>query len=150
MDTEREIAANRICTLLSRSELKDLVDLAALLHRGIELDQAFADARRKDAGAEPATLAWLPSARKAIAPVFCASASQQLAPAGPGFMQPMISGTPSPSRSAAARPPPGWTTSGSVHLSTSCPPTREIACSVALLEVGAARERTCADVDVVG
>ncbi len=59
VDTEREIAANKICTLLSRSEIKDLVDLTALVRRGIDLDQAFTDARRKDAGAEPATLAWL-------------------------------------------------------------------------------------------
>jgi hypothetical protein len=59
VDTEREIAANKICTLLSRSEIKDLVDLTALVRTGIDLDRAFADARRKDSGAEPATLAWL-------------------------------------------------------------------------------------------
>src|SRR5262249_3933175 len=59
VDTEREIAANKICTLLSRSEIKDLVDLTALVRHGIDLDQAFADARKKDGGAEPATLAWV-------------------------------------------------------------------------------------------
>lgn len=41
VDTLREIAANKICTLLSRSEIKDLVDLRAL----VDLDRAFADAR---------------------------------------------------------------------------------------------------------
>ena len=46
VDTLREIAANKICTLLSRSEIKDLVDLEALISAGIDLDQAFADARR--------------------------------------------------------------------------------------------------------
>jgi hypothetical protein len=59
VDTEREIAANKICTLLSRSEVKDLVDLSGLVRRGIDIDQAFADARKKDGGAEPATVGWL-------------------------------------------------------------------------------------------
>lgn len=59
VDTVREIAANKICTLLGRNEIKDLVDLAELLRLGVDLKQAFADARRKDGGAEPATLAWL-------------------------------------------------------------------------------------------
>jgi hypothetical protein len=59
VDTLREIAANKICTLLSRSEIKDLVDLRALVDLGIDLDRAFADARCKDGGAEPATLAWV-------------------------------------------------------------------------------------------
>jgi hypothetical protein len=59
VDTKREIAANKITTLLSRSEIKDLVDLVMLAESGVDLDQAFADARRKDGGAEPSTLAWL-------------------------------------------------------------------------------------------
>jgi hypothetical protein len=59
VDTKREIAANKITTLLSRSELKDLVDIVALVESGIDLDQAIVDARKKDGGAEPATLAWL-------------------------------------------------------------------------------------------
>ncbi|MCC6555986.1 MAG: nucleotidyl transferase AbiEii/AbiGii toxin family protein [Polyangiaceae bacterium] len=59
VDTMREIAANKITTLLSRSEIKDLVDLVALTESGIDLDQAIVDARKKDGGAEPATLAWL-------------------------------------------------------------------------------------------
>ena len=59
VDTLREIAANKICTLLSRSEVKDLVDLQVLVTAGIDLRQAFADAEKKEAGAEPATLAWI-------------------------------------------------------------------------------------------
>jgi hypothetical protein len=59
LDTKREIAANKICTLVSRCEIRDLVDLQALLATGIDLAQACEDALRKDRGADPATLAWL-------------------------------------------------------------------------------------------
>lgn len=59
VDTLREIAANKICTLVSRSEIKDLVDLSALLRAGMDLEQAIADATKKDAGVEVPTLAWL-------------------------------------------------------------------------------------------
>lgn len=59
VDTLREIAANKICTVLSRSEIKDLVDLEALINAGIDLDQAFVDAQKKDGSADPATLAWV-------------------------------------------------------------------------------------------
>jgi nucleotidyltransferase AbiEii toxin of type IV toxin-antitoxin system len=59
VDTMREIAANKITTLLGRSEAKDLVDLVVLADSGVDLDRAFADARTKDGGANPATLAWL-------------------------------------------------------------------------------------------
>jgi Nucleotidyl transferase AbiEii toxin, Type IV TA system len=59
VDTLREITANKVCTLLSRSEIKDLVDLSALLASGQSLEQGLEDAAKKDAGVEPATLAWL-------------------------------------------------------------------------------------------
>lgn len=59
VDTLREIAANKVCTLLSRSEIKNLVDLHALVDAGVSLDQAFSDAELKDASADPATLAWI-------------------------------------------------------------------------------------------
>lgn len=59
VDTLREIAANKICTLLSRSEAKDLVDLQRLIDAGLDLRQALQDAERKDAGADAATLAWI-------------------------------------------------------------------------------------------
>jgi hypothetical protein len=59
VDTLREIAANKLCTLLGRSEIKDLVDLERLLASGIDLVQALADAQRKDASADAASLAWV-------------------------------------------------------------------------------------------
>ena len=59
VDTLREITANKVCTILARSEIKDLVDLTALLKAGQPLEQALEDARQKDAGVDPATLAWL-------------------------------------------------------------------------------------------
>lgn len=59
VDTLREIAANKVCALIGRSEIKDLVDFERLVRSGIELEQALADAQRKDAGADPGTLAWV-------------------------------------------------------------------------------------------
>jgi predicted nucleotidyltransferase component of viral defense system len=59
VDTVREIAANKVCTLLARAEIKDLVDLVALLKAGQSLERALEDALQKDAGTDPATLAWL-------------------------------------------------------------------------------------------
>ena len=59
VDTLREIAANKVCTLIGRSEIKDLVDFERLMRSGINLEQALADAQRKDAGADPGTLAWV-------------------------------------------------------------------------------------------
>ena len=59
VDTKREIAANKICALLSRSEIKDLLDLQVLVSSGIDLHRAFEDASKKDASADPATLSWV-------------------------------------------------------------------------------------------
>jgi len=59
IDSMREIAANKLCALLGRGEIRDLVDLKCLLDRGITLESALGDAARKDAGADAATLAWL-------------------------------------------------------------------------------------------
>lgn len=59
LDSMREIAANKICALVSRAEVRDLVDLRALLDAGVDLEQACDDALVKDGGADPATLAWL-------------------------------------------------------------------------------------------
>jgi predicted nucleotidyltransferase component of viral defense system len=59
VDTLREIAANKLDALLGRSEIRDLVDLKAILEAGVDLGQAMRDAERKDAGADPATLAWV-------------------------------------------------------------------------------------------
>jgi predicted nucleotidyltransferase component of viral defense system len=46
VDTLREIAANKVCTLIGRSEIKDLVDLERLVAAGIELEQAVNDAQK--------------------------------------------------------------------------------------------------------
>jgi predicted nucleotidyltransferase component of viral defense system len=59
VDPEREIAANKITTLLGRTAPRDLVDLYALLDRGHTLEAALADARTKDAAVDPGTLAWV-------------------------------------------------------------------------------------------
>jgi len=59
VDTLREILANKLTTLVSRSELKDLVDLYFLEKSGCDLLAAIPDARAKDGGWEPAVVAML-------------------------------------------------------------------------------------------
>lgn len=59
VDTLREIAANKICTILGRSQIKDLVDLQTIMAGGIDLETVLDDARRKDGGVDPASLAWI-------------------------------------------------------------------------------------------
>lgn len=56
VDSPREILANKLCTLLSRSEFRDLVDVRALEGSGLSIETALADASTKDAGITPATL----------------------------------------------------------------------------------------------
>ena len=64
IDSLREIAANKVAALVSRSEVRDLVDLRHLVLAGVDFDQAIKDAARKDAGLSPDTLAlslsWIP------------------------------------------------------------------------------------------
>ena len=55
----REIAANKVCALLGRGEIRDLIDLRAILARGLSLQDILVDAEQKDGGVEPATLAWI-------------------------------------------------------------------------------------------
>ncbi|MFY9345220.1 MAG: nucleotidyl transferase AbiEii/AbiGii toxin family protein [Planctomycetota bacterium] len=55
----REIAANKVCALLGRAEIRDLIDLRAILMTGADLRGVLADAERKDRGVSAATLAWL-------------------------------------------------------------------------------------------
>jgi len=50
VDPAPEILANKLCALLSRSELRDLVDLFALERAGLRIDEALPLAARKDAG----------------------------------------------------------------------------------------------------
>lgn len=60
----REIGANKICALVGRAEIRDLVDLRAILATGAELEGLLRDAERKDGGVSAATLAWLLDAVK--------------------------------------------------------------------------------------
>lgn len=59
IDARSEILVNKLCALLSRSELRDLIDVKALLAGREDLRQALIDAPRKDAGFSAATLAWV-------------------------------------------------------------------------------------------
>jgi hypothetical protein len=60
VDTAREILVNKLCALLERSELRDLVDVDALLQAGGNLRAALRAAPAKDAGFSVPTLAWVP------------------------------------------------------------------------------------------
>jgi predicted nucleotidyltransferase len=59
MDPPEEIFANKIAALVGRSEVRDLVDLFALERHGLRVEDHLEDAKKKDAGVSPATLAWL-------------------------------------------------------------------------------------------
>lgn len=59
VDPPDEILANKVCTLLSRSEVRDYVDVYLLERAGFKVESALALAARKDAGLTPATLAWV-------------------------------------------------------------------------------------------
>jgi hypothetical protein len=59
VDPVEEIFANKVCTLLGRSEIRDLVDVRALEALGLSLPDALAAGRLKDGGLTPAQLAWV-------------------------------------------------------------------------------------------
>lgn len=59
VDTARELLAQKLSALLSRTELRDLEDVGALIDGGGDLSQGLRDAARRDAGFSPPTLAWL-------------------------------------------------------------------------------------------
>lgn len=59
VDTPHEILVNKLCALLGRQAIRDLVDVQALLEAGGDLERAVRDAPRKDGGFSPPTLAWL-------------------------------------------------------------------------------------------
>ena len=59
VDTTHEILVNKLTALLGRSELRDLVDVRALLEAGIDFDRALRDAPKKDGGFSAMTLAWV-------------------------------------------------------------------------------------------
>jgi hypothetical protein len=59
VDPAEEIMANKLCTLLGRAEVRDLVDLRALEGAGLDLQDALNAGARKDRGLTPAQLAWV-------------------------------------------------------------------------------------------
>ena len=59
VDSAHEILVNKLTTLLNRSELRDLVDVEALLSAGGDLDRAIRQAPEKDGGFSPLTLGWV-------------------------------------------------------------------------------------------
>jgi len=59
VDTARELFAQKLCALLSGTELRDLEDVGALLAAGAELVTGLRDAASLDGGFSPPTLAWL-------------------------------------------------------------------------------------------
>jgi len=59
VDPPEEILANKLCTLLSRAEIRDLVDVMALERAGYRVDDQIAGANRKDGGFTPAQLGWV-------------------------------------------------------------------------------------------
>ena len=58
VDTPHQILVNKLCALLSRSELRDLLDVQVLLRSGGDLLRALADCPRQDGGFSPLTFAW--------------------------------------------------------------------------------------------
>jgi len=50
---------NKLCALLSRAELRDLVDIYTLAQRGYSIETAVSEARRKDGGMSPGQLSWV-------------------------------------------------------------------------------------------
>jgi hypothetical protein len=58
VDTPHEILVNKLCALVQRSELRDLVDVRGLLGAGGDLERALRDAPRKDGGFSPLVLSW--------------------------------------------------------------------------------------------
>ncbi|MBI4704612.1 MAG: nucleotidyl transferase AbiEii/AbiGii toxin family protein [Deltaproteobacteria bacterium] len=59
VDPPEEILANKLTTLVSRMEERDLVDVLCLERAGYRVEQALDAALAKDGGCTAATLAWL-------------------------------------------------------------------------------------------
>lgn len=70
VDTLREILVNKICTLIHRCEMKDLVDLYFLQREGYRILEHFETAREKEGGLEPAMIAFLLSQVKVEVPEY--------------------------------------------------------------------------------
>jgi hypothetical protein len=61
VDAKGEIFANKLNALLSRSELRDLIDVEALMGAGLDLRAGLEAAALKDGAMSAATLAWVMS-----------------------------------------------------------------------------------------
>jgi hypothetical protein len=59
VDTLDDIAANKICTVVSRAEIKDYIDLYFLARAGYPLENSIQPAQQKDAGVSQAMVAFL-------------------------------------------------------------------------------------------
>jgi hypothetical protein len=59
VDSPHEILVSKLCALLGRAELRDLIDVRELLASGGDLVRALGDAPRRDGGFSPLTLAWV-------------------------------------------------------------------------------------------
>ena len=59
VDSPEEILANKLCALLSRSEIRDLIDVRELENAGFSLANALAAAAKKDTGLTASQLAWV-------------------------------------------------------------------------------------------
>jgi hypothetical protein len=59
VDPPEEILANKLCSLLARAEIRDLVDVYELERKGYRIEGALPAAAQKDAGLTPAQLAWV-------------------------------------------------------------------------------------------
>lgn len=59
VDPVEEIFSNKLTTLVSRQEIRDLVDVLELERHGLRAENFLAEAMAKDGGCTPATLAWL-------------------------------------------------------------------------------------------
>ncbi len=58
VDSPHQLFVNKLCALLGRSELRDLVDVRELLARGADLGRGLEDCPRQDGGFSPLTFAW--------------------------------------------------------------------------------------------
>lgn len=59
VDTIHEILLNKICTLISRCEIKDLIDLYFLDKNGFRVEDYVEEAKVKDGGLDPAMISYI-------------------------------------------------------------------------------------------
>ena len=59
VDTLEEIGINKICALVGRSEIKDIVDLYFIARSGFSVTENIENARKKDGGVDPSVLSFL-------------------------------------------------------------------------------------------